>query len=390
MITLRMLHDYHRRIQRGHRWAWRNDFEPGTFDGVPAGAVVRLESREGEFLGRGFANGASHVAVRVMTERDEAVDETLVRERVRQAVDWRRRVRRGDETFRAVYGESDGLPGLAADVYGPVLVLSQSVAGMEPWTDVVAAALDEAFRPRTLLLKNTNRLRVLEGLPLEKQLLKGVWDGPVEAVYDGFRVLVDCLDGRKTGLFLDHRENRRLLADLVRGGETVLDLYSHCGLWALSALARGAARAVCVDADAAAVELGTASARRNGWADRARFVQSDTLAYLEGESALFDLVVLDPPAFVKKKRFLRDGLELYALANAAALRRVAPGGLFVTSSCSSFVDGATLARAVDEAAAAQGLRLQRVAVGTQALDHPVLAPMPETYYLKCLFYRRLT
>ncbi|MBP7868011.1 MAG: class I SAM-dependent rRNA methyltransferase [Acidobacteria bacterium] len=389
MRVLRMLHDYHRRIRRGHRWAWRNDFEPGTFDGLPAGSVVRLESREGEFLGLGFANGASHVAVRVMTERDEPVDGALIRERVRQAVAWRQVVRRGDETFRAVYGESDGLPGLAADRYGPVLVLSQSVAGMEPWTDALAAALDEALHPETILLKNTNRLRVLEGLPLEKRLLKGAWDGPVEAVYDGARVLVDCLGGRKTGLFLDHRENRRLLAGLVRGGETVLDLFSHCGLWAFGALARGAARAVCVDADAAAVELGAASARLNGWADRAAFVQADTLAFLEGETRAFDIVVLDPPAFVKKKRFLRDGLELYALANAAALRRVAPGGLFVTSSCSSFVDGDALARAVDEAAADQGLRLQLVATGTQALDHPVLAPMPETRYLKCLFYRRV-
>ena len=219
--------------------------------------------------------------------------------------------------------------------------------------------------------------------------MSGTWNGPVEVDYDGFRVLADCAGGRKTGLFLDHRENRRLLAGLLSGGETVLDLFSHVGLWSLALLSRGAARADCVDSDGPATELGAESARRNGWEGKVHFHRADAMEFLQAGRADYDVVVLDPPAFAKKKRFLKEGLELYRDFNAAALARVKPWGLFVSSSCSSFVEAAVLDRLVGEAAAGQGLRLQRLATGTQALDHPVLAAMPETSYLKCLFYRRM-
>lgn len=387
MRTLRMEKDYHTRIVRGHRWAWRGDFDPAVLAAVAPGEAVRLESSSGEFLGVGYANPLSHIAVRVVDGEDREPDAALVRRRLAAALAWRERVRPGAAVARLVFGESDGLPGLVADHYGPVLVISQSVAGMERWTDLVAEELSTRLGTDTVILRNTNLLRRLEGLAVETRLLAGRWDGPVTVDHDGVRMAVDCWAGRKTGLFLDHRENRRLLSQLVHEGEFVLDLFSYSGLWAHTLIAAGAGRAVCVDSDAAALELARASAAANGWANRLETVTQDVEAYLAAETRRFDLVVLDPPAFAKKKRFLDDALAIYRRHNALAIARVAPGGVLATASCSSFTTREMLLREIVAAAVEVGRDIRLVAEGCQALDHPVLPAMPETHYLKCMFFR---
>lgn len=406
MKTLGLLHEYHVRLLRGHLWAWRNDFEPAALRDVAPGEVIRLNSGSGEFIGVGFANPRSHIAFRLLDRQDRVPDAAMFRERLETALDWRAVVRRDTTVCRLVYGESDGLPGLVADRYGNVLVLSQTVAGMEPWTGFFVEELDRRFHPEIIILKNTNLLRRLEGLPLEARVVKGTWSGPVWVDYDGVRVPVDCLEGRKTGLFLDHRENRRLLGSLVRGGERVLDLFSHCGLWSLACLRAGAARAVAVDNDPAVCQLGRAAAAANGWGQTCEFVPAEVGEYLKTATTLFDIVILDPPAFAKKKRYAKEAFQTYVRTNALALQRVKPGGIFVTSSCSSFLDRAGLAEVVRDASAVcregKGVTgsadrsawgshrsLQLVAEGTQALDHPVLFAMPETAYLKCLLFRVL-
>ncbi|HQF85654.1 MAG TPA: class I SAM-dependent rRNA methyltransferase [Acidobacteriota bacterium] len=387
MRTLRMEKDYHTRIRRGHRWAWRGDFDPAALAGVAPGEAVRLESGAGEFLGVGYANPLSHIAVRMVDFDDREPDAALVRRRLEAALAWRERVRPGAAVARLVFGESDGLPGLVADRYGSVLVISQSVAGMERWTGLVAEELSACLGTDTVILRNTNLLRRLEGLEVETRLLAGRWDGPVTVDHDGVRVVVDCWAGRKTGLFLDHRENRRLLSQLVHAGEFVLDLFSYSGLWAHTLLAAGAGRAVCVDSDPAALEMARASAAANGWANRLEAVTQNVEEFLAAETRRFDVVVLDPPAFAKKKRFLDDALAIYRRHNALALARVAPGGVLATASCSSFTTREMLLREVIAAAAEAGRDVQLVAEGCQALDHPVLPAMPETHYLKCMFFR---
>jgi len=385
-----MRKNYHERLLRGHLWGWRNDFPPDELSACAPGEAVRVESSAGDFVGVGFANPASFIAFRLFHRRDEAPDETHLRRRLEQALAWRRRVRAGDEVCRLVFGESDGLPGLVVDRYGPVLVMSQSVRGLEPWTAFLADELARALSPETIILKNTNLLRRLEGLPLETRVLRGRWEGPVTVDYDGVRVPVDCPGGRKTGLFLDHRENRRLVGRLLGGGERVLDLFSHCGLWSLTLLQAGAAGAVAVDNDPAAVAAGEVAAGLNGWSHRLAFVPADVREFLaSADDDRYDVVVLDPPAFAKKKRYLRDALETYREYNTLALGRVRHGGLLVTSSCSSFVRPDMLQKAVQEAARELGRTLQWVAQGAQAMDHPVLLAMPETHYLKCLVYRAL-
>ncbi|MBN2432724.1 MAG: class I SAM-dependent rRNA methyltransferase [Acidobacteria bacterium] len=390
MRTLHMRKNYHERLLRGHLWGWRNDFPPDELRACTPGEAVRVESRDGEFVGVGFANPASFIAFRLFHRRDEEPGEDHLRRRLVQALAWRRQVRAGDAVCRLVFGESDGLPGLVVDRYGPVLVMSQSVRGLEPWTEFLADELAQALAPETIILKNTNLLRRLEGLPLATRVLRGRWDGPVTVDYDGVSVPVDCRDGRKTGLFLDHRENRRLLGRMLRGGERVLDLFSHCGLWSLTLLRAGAAGAVAVDNDPAAVAAGETAAAVNGWTDRLTFVTADVRDFLTtGTLADNDVVVLDPPAFAKKKRYLKNALATYREYNTLALRRVRAGGLLATSSCSSFVRPDMLQKLVQDAALDLGRTLQWVAQGAQALDHPVLPAMPETHYLKCMVYRVL-
>lgn len=390
MKTLRTRYEYHTRLLKGHLWAWRNDFEPEELARTAPGEAVFLEGADGTPVGSGFANPLSHIAFRLLDREGRPPDADLLAGRLDQALEWRRRARAGTEVARLVYGESDGLPGFIADRYGPVLVLSQTVAGLEPWTAFLAAELDRRLAPDIILLKNQNRLRLLEGLPLETRVLKGEWSGPATIDLDGCRVVVDCREGRKTGLFLDHRENRRMLSGMLAGGETVLDLFSHCGLWSLAALQAGAARVTAVENDPAAAELARQAAVLNGWQDRLQIAVQDAGEFLRADRQRYGVVVLDPPAFAKKKRFLKDALALYRRFNAAALARAAAGGLFVSSSCSSFVSPGMLLELIREEAADLKCRLQLVAEGTQALDHPVLVGMPETHYLKCFFFRVLT
>lgn len=389
MKTLRMKQDYHQRLLHGHLWAWRNDFDLIELERILPGEPIRVESSAGDLVGSGFANPLSHIAFRLMDRSGREPDEALIRHRLEHSLAWRSRVRPDTSVCRLVYGESDGLPGLIVDRYGPVLVISQSVAGMEPWTPFIVAELDRRLDPDIIILRNTNLLRRLEGLAIETRVIKGTWTAPVAVDYDGITVEADCLEGRKTGLFLDHRENRRRLRELIRGGEQVLDLYSHVGLWSLTALAAGAERAVLVDADSRAVAAGGRSAALNGWETRMEFHTSDVRAFLQDSPDAFDVVILDPPAFAKKKRYLKDALPTYVEHNILALKHLRSGGILVTSSCSSFVTADILGKICRQAAQVDGRPLQLVAEGTQALDHPILFGMPETRYLKCLFFRVL-
>jgi 23S rRNA (cytosine1962-C5)-methyltransferase len=390
MKTLAMRKEYHQRLLRGHLWGWRNDFEPEDLARVAPGEVIRVVSSDGAFIGTGFANPNSHIAFRLVRREDAPIDQDFFRNRLDQALNWREQVRRGCPVRRLVFGESDGLPGLVVDQYETAIVLSQSVFGMESWTDFVVEHLVRRLEPGTVILKNRNLLRRLEGLPLDTSVVYGTWEGPVAVEYDGFQVMVDCCGGRKTGLFLDHRENRRLLQQMITPGADVLDLFSHCGLWGLSALSAGAGTLVCVDNDASVTELGRRSGQLNNWAERIEFVQQDVREYLvSAPERLFDIVILDPPAFAKKKRYLKDALVAYGEYNGLALDRLKPGGLLVSSSCSSFVARDMLTKRILDGARETGRHLQLVAEGGQALDHPVLLAMPETGYLKCLFFREI-
>jgi 23S rRNA (cytosine1962-C5)-methyltransferase len=317
--------------------------------------------------------------------RDPAthIDAAFFADRLRRALALRERLL--DRPFyRLVWSEADRLPGLVVDRYGEVCALQVNTAGMERLTQVILKALDEVVRPAVVVLRNDSVGRTLEGLPMEVRTVKGALDGPIEVEENGLAFLCDAAGGQKTGWFYDHRENRARIAKLAVGGR-MLDVYSYLGGFGVLAAARGAREVVCLDRSEPALALAEATAARHGLAERCRFERAEAftgLARLASANERFDVVVADPPAFVKSKKDLAVGLKGYRklIRHAAAL--VAPGGFLFTASCSHHVDLASFAEVVRGAlrdVRRDGRILAQTAAGP---DHPLHPYLPESAYLK--------
>jgi len=375
------------RIRAGHRWVYRNEI--ARLDGAPVdGDAVEVHAAGGRVLGIGLLNTRSAIAVRLLASPGEVPDEEFFRERLARAIAVRRRLVADTTACRLVFGESDGLPGLVVDRYRDVLVLQTLTLGMDRRKDMVARLLHELLAPRGIFARNDPAVRRLEGLPRETGWLTGAGATEVMIEEDGVRFVVDVARGQKTGFFLDQRENRRHAAALASGG-TVLDVFSYTGAWALHALARGATGAVGIEASADAVDMAGRNAALNDAGDRYRPRVGnafDELRRLSAEPSRWDLVVLDPPAFVKTRGALAAGLAGYKEINLRALKLVAPGGWLVTCSCSFHVDEAALRETVWEASRDARRYIRLVESRSQARDHPVHPAMPETRYLKCLVF----
>jgi 23S rRNA (cytosine1962-C5)-methyltransferase len=375
------------RIRAGHRWVYRNEI--ARLDGAALdGDAVEVHAAGGRVLGIGLLNTRSAIAIRLLASPGELVDEAFFRERLARAIAVRRRFVGETTACRLVFGESDGLPGLVVDRYGDVLVLQTLTLGMDRRKDMLARLLRDLLAPRGIFARNDPAVRRLEGLPRDTGWLTGAGATEVLIEEDGVRFVVDVARGQKTGFFLDQRENRRHVAALARGG-AMLDVFSYTGAWALHALARGAASAVGIEASLDAVKTGERNAALNGAGDRYRPRVAnafDELRRLCAEPARWDLVVLDPPAFVKTRAALAAGLAGYKEINLRALKLVAPGGWLVTCSCSFHVDEAALLGTVWEASRDARRYIRLVESRSQARDHPVHPAMPETRYLKCLIF----
>lgn len=385
MQPIFLLPGHERRILQGHRWVFNNEIAGRLSDHEP-GSWVEVFSAKKVPLGCGYINPQSLIAVRLVTgpgkepNRQFFVDLLLKAEAKRTGHYYP-----GSTCHRVVYGESDGIPGLIVDRYGDVLVTQVTTLGMARMEPLMIELLAELFSPAAIVCRNDTSVRRLEGLPLEKRVAFGELPAEVRVDLDGLDLRVDPLDGQKTGLFLDQRDNRRALLRWI-GGRSVLDLYCYSGAWGLAAARGGASRAVGVDASEEAVEQARANAQANGVGDCCEFVRSDAIQYLKTlKKGDFDVIVLDPPAFAKTKSALPDAQRGYVDLNRRALLALAPGGLLVTCSCSYHMSEELFVRALLQAAQASGRRLRLLESRGQASDHPVLLAMPETRYLKCMF-----
>lgn len=377
-----------RRVIQGHRWIFSNevdgplkDFEPGRW--------VDVVSSKGVRLGSGYINPHSLIAVRLAAPAGVRPDRSWLEERIRQALRYRQQAYPGENTYRLVYGESDGLPGLIVDRYEDVLVTQVTTAGMAVLEPMVEEVLADLLQPRAVVARNDTRARLLEGLSLEKRVVRGDLPESLQVPLHGLTLTVDPLNGQKTGLFLDQRDNREALRRWVKDAE-VLDLFCYQGAWSLVAAASGARRVVGVDQSREAVDRAARDAAANGLEDRCRFHASDVLDFLKraGRKA-FDVVILDPPAFAKTKSALKNALRGYTDLNRRAMLALRPGGILVSCSCSYHVSEPVFQDMLVRAAQAAGRTLRLLEARGQALDHPVLAAMPETRYLKCHFLQVL-
>ncbi|HMA11155.1 MAG TPA: class I SAM-dependent rRNA methyltransferase, partial [Steroidobacteraceae bacterium] len=292
----------------------------------------------------------------------------------------------GGVHYRLAYGESDGLPGLVVDRYGDVLVGQIATLAMDVRRGEIEAALHSTLGPLRLVWKNDGNARDLEGLPRELVAVGGDVPETLDVVEAGLRFQVPLAEGQKTGWFYDQWGNRALLRTLLRPGARVLDVCSYVGGWAVSALAAGAASARCVDSSATALDWAQRNARANGLELAvSRGDAFDVLAGLEKAGERFDVLIVDPPAFVKRRKDLPQGTAAYRKLNQLALQLAADDALLVSCSCSWHLPAESLPELLQSASLHARRTLQIIASGGQSPDHPVHPAMPETRYLKAVF-----
>ena len=376
-----------RRVRAGHPWAFSNEvLMDADAKAIPAGSLVTLRAPGGEALGLATFNPHSLIAVRVLTSNPEAhVDALFLGRRLANAVALRDRLV-GVPYYRLIHAEADGLPGVIVDRFGDALVVQVNTAGMDKLTPVLLEALEAELAPRTIVLKNDSPVRELEGLEREVVVAKGE-GGSIELVENGAKFVADLSEGQKTGWFYDQRDNRRFTASLAREAK-VLDVYSYSGGFGVLAAKEGASHVTCIDRSAAALDAARRAAALNGVDGRMAFEKSeafDALEKLGGTHARkFDVVICDPPAFVKSRKDLKTGAQGYRKLVRLAAPLVARGGFFFVASCSHLVDTPLFAEQVRRGLRDAERTGRILRSSGAALDHPVHPALPETAYLKAL------
>lgn len=372
-------------MQGRHPWIYSGAIDR-IDDDFETGDLVRISAATGEFLGVGYLNPRSQIAVRILTFEDIPIDRKFFEQRIVQAIDLRRRVIPERTTaYRLIHSEGDFLPGLIVDRYANHLVVQFQTAGMEMWKETVLGILEEKVGPRGIYEKDDTEAREWEGLEKRVGLLRGE-EPPdyVEIEEYGISFIVDIHRGQKTGFFLDQRENRKLVAEQAKG-KRVLNLFAYTGGFSLHAARAGASRIVSVETNGRALNTARENFTRNGFVGEAYgFEEEDAFDYLRATQDEFDLIITDPPAFAKSKDHVMQASRAYKDINLWALKRLSRGGLLYASSCSSYVDPGLFQKIIFAAAKDARRDVQILRKTSHPPDHPINIYHPEGEYLKGL------
>ena len=374
-----------KRLGRGHPWVYSNEVEmDAAAKAVPPGEVVRLCDRHGRYHATAFFNRHPLIAARILT-RDAAatIDAPFLAARLRRALAIRERLV-GVPFYRLVHAEADGLPGVIIDRFGDALALQVNTAGMEVLTPLLIDALNEVVAPTTIVLRNDGAVRKLEQLPEYVEVAQGRLDGPLTLEENGARFFADLEGGQKPGWFYHQPDNRAWAARLARG-ERVLDCYAFAGGFTVQAALAGAAQVTAVDRSQDALDLAARAAEANDVAGRCRFVKAEVFQELQRQSQAgerYGLVIVDPPAFVKSKKDLAQGLKGYRKMVRLAAPLVAEGGYLLAASCSHHADPGSFAEQVKRGLQDTGREGRILRTSGAAPDHPVHPALPESAYLK--------
>ncbi len=386
MADIILLPGKEKRVYAGHPWVFRSDIARSKGDPQP-GDTVRVTASNGRFLAMAVYNPASQIALRVLSRRDEPIDQAFIYRRVQEAVDYRRRF--ADlRSCRLIFAESDGLPAVIVDSFGGVLSLQCLCLGMEKYKSMICDALMELLHPDGIYERGDVPVRELEGLPQVTGVLRGQVPDKVMIEENGVKFWVDVKNGQKTGFFLDQKENRAAIAPFVKGAE-VLDCFTHTGSFALHAARFGARHVTGVDISEFACQCARENAALNGF-DQVDFVAANAFDFLKEQCAAgaqYDVVILDPPAFTKTRHNLEAAERGYKEINLRGLKLLKNGGYLVTCSCSQHMLPGAFRDVVLSAAQDARVRLFQVEYRTQGRDHPILPAAPETQYLKCGIFR---
>lgn len=379
-----------RRVRLGHAWVYANEINTGAtpLKGLAAGDLVTLCDYRERPLGLAFADPHALICARLVSRSaDDVIDEDFFQRRLATALALRERL--FDRPFyRLAYGDSDGVPGIVVDRYDRHLVVQLTIPGTQARAEMIVAALVTLLAPEGVLVQTPGSAPDSDDAETAA-VLHGTVPDTLDVEEYGVHFVCAAHGGQKTGWFYDHRPGRRRLAELARG-QRVLDVFSYVGGWGVQAAVAGAAAVTCVDASAAALTLAGANAERNAVAERVRTVQGDAFDVLRdlGQAGeRFDVVVLDPPAFIKRRKDQQAGEAAYRRLNGQAMALLAPDGLLFTASCSLHLPSERLLEIAGGAAHKAGRTLQLLEQLGQGPDHPVHPVIGETRYLKTLLTR---
>ncbi|MBD8814415.1 class I SAM-dependent rRNA methyltransferase, partial [Pseudomonas syringae] len=391
--SLRLKANADRRLRNGHLWVYSNEIDVATspLNRFAAGDQAVLEAANGKPLGIVAMSPNNLICARLLSRDIKlALDKSLLVHRLNVALSLRERL--FDKPFyRLVYGDSDLLPGLVVDRFDHILVVQLASATMEQHKDDVIAALVQVLKPSGILFKNDSSARDAEGLNRYVETVYGAVPEWVALEENGVKFEAPVLGGQKTGWFYDHRMNRARLAPYVKG-KRVLDLYSYIGGWGIQAGAFGASEVFCVDASAFALDGVERNAALNGFAEKVTCIEGDVfeaLKELKASEERFDVIVADPPAFIKRKKDMKNGEGAYRRLNEQAMRLLSKDGILVSASCSMHLPEDDLQNILLQSARHLDRNIQLLERGGQGPDHPVHPAIVETRYIKSITCRLL-
>jgi len=378
-----------KRIRQGHLWVFSNevDITRSPLNAFQAGDLVIVNDHAGQALGTAYLNPHTLIAARVISRKTNAkLGKNFFTERLTTALALRQKLY-DKPYYRLIFAESDGIPGLVIDRFGDVFSLQITTAGIEKSKEILISCLVELFEPQAIVLKNDSSQRQLENLSSESEVVYGELPTEIIIEENNARFKVSILDGQKTGWFYDHRDSRARCAGLAKN-QRVLDLFSYSGAWGIPAALAGATEVVCVDSSESALAMAAESAELNQISDKMQFVRADVFECLKNareQRELFDIIVLDPPALIKRKKDFKAGFEAYRRLNQLALQVLSKNGVLISASCSHHLSRENLHEILRSQARHIDRHLVFFAQAGQGGDHPIHPAVPETQYLKTYF-----
>ncbi len=379
-----------RRLNQGHLWVYSNeiDTQKTSLKNFTAGEQVVIMSHQGKPLGVAYINPHSLISARIFSRKTSVLlDRSLFVHRIKIALSLRERLF-AKPFYRLIFGESDLLPGIVVDRFNDIIVVQITTAGMEQQRQALIEALEKVLKPSVILMRNDVKMRELEGLDLYNEVVLGELSGVTEIEENQTRFQVDLQKGQKTGWFYDHRMNRARVQHYAKD-KRVLDLFSYVGAWGLEAATAGASEVFCVDASEQALDWLDSSAEMNSFSNITSIQGNvfDVLKHLRNEREKFDIVIVDPPAFIKRKKDFKEGMNAYRRVNQMAMQLCSRDALLVTASCSYHMPAETLVQQIQGASRHLDRFTQILEQGHQSPDHPVHPALPETAYIKSFISR---
>lgn len=393
MATVTLKRGEGRTLSSGGAWVFDNEIDKieGEFEN---GDLVEVLASNGYPMGTGFINVNSKIRIRIMSrKKGQVIDDAFLLQRVRDCIDYRKHTV-DMSSCRLIFGESDFLPGLVVDKYEDILVVQSLALGIDRYKLRILEMLkkelkEEGMEIRGVYERSDAKVRIREGLELVKGFIGKPFDTKVLITENGVKYHVDVENGQKTGFFLDQKLNRAAIKPLCKDAR-VLDCFTHTGSFALNAGLAGAKDVLGVDASALAIEEAQKNALLNNLEDRVRFETADVfdlLPELEKKGELFDVVVLDPPAFTKSRESVAKAVKGYKEINLRGMKLIKDGGYLATCSCSHFMSQELFSKTIALAAKDAKKRLRQVEYRTQAPDHPILWAADESFYLKFFIFQ---